>query len=629
MNLDGFLERRSPGALIGVLVVATGLRLWGVVHDLPFSYFGDELHLMKRAMAMGTGDLNPHWFHKPAFLMYLLLGGYGSYFAFGWMVGLFHSTDEFAAHFLANTGPFLLIGRLIVLSSGVATVYVVYRLGRLVSGRASGGLAGALVAAVMVPMVAGSQHIKEDVPAGFLLALSLLAYLGTRDSARLRPLVWAALLAGASAGTKYYGVVLLPGFGLLELWRGLSGRASWRAVAGRSILLAVLFGTGFFVTSPYHVLDPTARSFVLNPQGAEQFAEDQGSLGPEPRPWYGPVTHFLGTLVTLDSLGLPLALLAALGFAAVWLNPRTRAYGVLVGVPLAGFVGAAVTIAAYHAEPRHLNAIYPLLATLVWPGAALLAGLVGSPRSVAAVALAIVVAASIPSAGTAIVHDREVVRLDSRGVAYRWVVKELPREARILLDDYGPPVNPNSTAAARMRTRLAGLEPGPYTLAQGTRLRLLSAYPPEDGRDIDELGHQWWTGRELSDLELSASAYHRDMGNPLISRQPKSVSGYRAEGVRFVVTNSAAKSRYRTDQARNAFPSFARFYAGLEQEATLIKTIDPDAWNGKGPLIWIYDLAPSEPSGPAGIRADGSARPDATSLEEDRARSPMAVSSRP
>ena len=61
----------SRWALAGILLLAAGIRLWGLFHDLPFSYFGDELHFMKRSMALGTGDLNPHWFHKPALFMYV------------------------------------------------------------------------------------------------------------------------------------------------------------------------------------------------------------------------------------------------------------------------------------------------------------------------------------------------------------------------------------------------------------------------------------------------------------------------------------------------------------------------------------------------------------------------------
>src|SRR3954447_11280476 len=123
------LARNGPEALprlalAGVLLLAAVLRLWAVRHDLPFSYYGDELHFMRRAMAVGTGDLNPHWFHKPAFFMYVLAFCYGLYFLAGRIVGWFGSTAEFGARFLFDPSPFLLIGRLAVAACGVATVYV-------------------------------------------------------------------------------------------------------------------------------------------------------------------------------------------------------------------------------------------------------------------------------------------------------------------------------------------------------------------------------------------------------------------------------------------------------------------------------------------------------------------------
>ena len=179
---DTASDRAPRLALSLVLLVAAALRLWAVRHDLPFSYFGDELHFMRRAMAVGTGDLNPHWFHKPAFLMYLLAFCYGLYFLFGRIAGAFHSTAEFGAHFLFNPTSFLVIGRLLVAACGVATVYVVYRIGRKVFANPWAGIAGATVAAVLAPMVNSSRTIKSDVPCGLLMALSVWAFLGTRES---------------------------------------------------------------------------------------------------------------------------------------------------------------------------------------------------------------------------------------------------------------------------------------------------------------------------------------------------------------------------------------------------------------------------------------------------------------
>ena len=74
---------------MAVIGVATAMRVWGLFHDLPFSFYGDELHFIKRSMALGAGDLNPHWFHKPAFLMYMFAFFYGIYYLVGALFGRF------------------------------------------------------------------------------------------------------------------------------------------------------------------------------------------------------------------------------------------------------------------------------------------------------------------------------------------------------------------------------------------------------------------------------------------------------------------------------------------------------------------------------------------------------------
>ena len=103
-------------------------------------------------------------------------------------------------------------------------------------------------------------------------------------------------------------------------------------------------------------------------------------------------------------------------------------------------------------------------------------------------------------------------------------------------------------------------------------------------------GHAWWLPRELSDEELRSDWHHRDMGNPLIDRVPKDVATYRAEGIVWVVTNSAAQERYfSSPEEAQAFPSSHRFYTEL-RALRPARTFDPKDWGGKGPVVWIYDL---------------------------------------
>jgi dolichyl-phosphate-mannose-protein mannosyltransferase len=605
-------DARSHGArlaLAAVLLLAAALRLWGLSHDLPFSYFGDELHFMKRAMALGTGDLNPHWFHKPAFLMYVLAFVYGLYFVVGRIAGRFGSTAEFGAQFLFAAGPFLLLGRLVVAACGVATVFVVDRIGRRVYGTPWAGVASALVAAVLVPMVISSQTIKSDVPCGLLMALSVWAWLGTRESPRLRPLALASLLAGVAMGTHYYGVVLVPAYLGMEALRAVSSEITWRTAVRRGALIVLLFVAGFFLASPFNFLDPTwgrdtfggvARTFGFGSQPAAVHYEPDSAreIRPGPATWAGAAVAFLRVAGSGEALGIALSLLVVAGLAATLARRETRWYGLLVLVPCLFFFLAAITVAAYHAQPRHLNALYPLLSTLVWPGAVVIARLVRLPeRRAPAAALALVAAICLPALARSVQYDRQINREDSRRVSYYWVLAELPADARILLDDYGPPLNPDTRAAARLAARLRTLPPGPFTQHQALRVELLRRFPPRDGRDLDELGHPWWLPREKTDEELRRDPRDLDMGNPLVSRQPRGLEEYRRQGIRYVITNSEARDQYFNPNPRSLrFPSFRRFYRELDGTLRL-RTFDPTAWGGKGPVIWIYDLAQPAPPG--------------------------------
>lgn len=604
-------ENRSAAAvaaLTAVLLIAALLRLWGLFHDLPFSYFGDELHFMKRSAALGTGDLNPHWFHKPALLMYVLAFADGLYYLVGRLTGQFDSTAAFGARLLTDPAPFLLLGRTVVFLTGLATVFVVWRIARRVFGTVAAAFSAGLVTAVLAPMVASSQVIKSDVPSGLLIALSVLVYLRTREDGRRRWLILATLLAGAAMGTHYYGVVLVPTYGLMELGRALTRRDPWGKAILRAAVVPVLFTLGFFLTSPYNFLDPLWPSAMAE-QLQKTFFPEPGQVHFEPdsktafepgtkEAWWGASMAFLRVMTSSKSMSLTLTILAALGMIETLRRRETRWYGLLVLIPFAFFFLAAITVAAYHAQPRHLNAVYPLLATLVWPGALLLAGLLPAarrqPRLAGGIALVVVALACIPSFAETAQTNREITRLDSRLVSYHWILKNLPADARILVDDYGPILQPDQDALDRQRAVLMTLEKGPFTHHQGTRLALLQRYPPREGRNIDELGHQWWLPAEKTNAELRSNDRDLDMGNPIVSRQPKTLAEYRAEGVRYVVTNSDAQKVY-FDPKRGlttTFPSFTRFYRELGALRPL-RQFDPEEWGGKGPVIWIYDLGTS------------------------------------
>ncbi|MDX6750021.1 glycosyltransferase family 39 protein [Geminicoccaceae bacterium 1502E] len=586
-----------------ILAAAALIRLGGLFHDLPVSYFGDELHLVRRAMAMGTGDLNPHWIHKPTFLIYLLLGVYGAFYVAGSLLGAFASPDAFGAFFLAEIGPFLLLGRLLVLAFGMASVVLVHRITLRVMDDRRAALAAAAAAAVVLPMVALSQVVKMDVPAACLLLAAVLAYLVAQEREGSGWLILAAVLAGLSAATKYYGVTLVPVIAVCESWRWWRGEIDGRRWLRRGLLAAAAFFGAFFVGSPFTFIDPSVRETFLGM--AQTFALNEvAEWNPDSEvSWtYGigavpaATLFFLRQLIAPDALGWPFAALALAGILACLRQVRRRRAALILLGPVLVFLVPATTLWAFHVDARHLNAVVPLLLPFLYPGARLLTGSLRRAKG-RLLAHALLAAAILPYALASVAHDAEIMRLDSRKVAADWIVREIAPDTRILLEDYGPFLSPGPQAVARLRTRLESLPVlDAFTVAQAKRLELLAAHPPRRHFNLDELGHVWWWPHELTEEEIRASARHRRQGNPLKSWLPKSLAAYRSDGYRYIVTNSKAQDYYSDPGAADAYPSITRFHAELKA-LTPTACFDPASWNGKGPVVWVYDLLspPAEP----------------------------------
>ena len=177
--------------------------------------------------------------------------------------------------------------------------------------------------------------------------------------------------------------------------------------------MGVLFLAGFFLSSPYNFLDPTwvrdstagvRKSLGLAKETGTQFEPDTDRVQTRPRGrWGGAAVHFFKVVLGRRVLGIALSFLVTLGLIATLARRETRWYGLLVLIPSLFFFLAAITVAAYHVQPRHLCALYPLLATLAWPGALALLGPFRMPeprRRQAAVALAAL--ASLPTLAEAV-----------------------------------------------------------------------------------------------------------------------------------------------------------------------------------------------------------------------------------
>ena len=146
----------------------------GLAFGLPAVYNPDEIAIVSRALAFAKGDLNPHNFLYPTFYFYALFAWIGAYFAGAWAVGAVPSIAAFQTQFFVDPSGVYLAGRALGVACGVATVGVLYALGRRAVD-ATTGLVAALFLAVAPTAVRDAHYVKHDVPVTLAIVAAYLA----------------------------------------------------------------------------------------------------------------------------------------------------------------------------------------------------------------------------------------------------------------------------------------------------------------------------------------------------------------------------------------------------------------------------------------------------------------------
>ena len=194
---------RGHLVLVGILLVAAGLRFWGLSFGLPHDHCRpDENLLVHHALSIGAGDLNPHAFYWPTLHFYLLALVFGVYFVAASAVDAFSGLQEFELYFHLDPSPFYLLGRSLSALFGTATVWLTYKIGRMLGDHRAGQIS-ALFLAVCFLHVRDSHFLTTDVPATFYFVASCGMTLRYAKMGRTRDLYWGATLLGFAASTKY------------------------------------------------------------------------------------------------------------------------------------------------------------------------------------------------------------------------------------------------------------------------------------------------------------------------------------------------------------------------------------------------------------------------------------------
>ena len=562
--------------LIAILVLALALRLKGVAYGLPYSFVNsDESMVVPKAFHAAQGHLNPQFFFYPSLYFYLTGALYVLAAPVWWLSG--HGNFLSQSAFVVDPGPYFLLGRLLSVAMGTASVYLVYRLGRDGFGRAAGLLA-ALFLAVAPLHVAYSHMAVTDVTAvAFALLALVLLHLaarggdpgpadvgggggdeaaggdqsrphraagrpaGERRAARL--LVLGAVAAGLATSTKYnLGMLVLPA--TVAAVYACRGEVARRAAAGgraalvwlRVLVLRVYLpmAVAFVVASPFVLLD--APHFIRDFRRQSQIM-DRGWLGFEHVGngfWFNVTPNLTG------AVGVVLVVLGAAGVIwALWRRTRLDLLLAPYVVVYFVYIGTWKELA-----DRYLLPIVPLLILLaVRLCVEAVTRVQPRTRRVALPVVAVVLAAAfVPPLVSSIAFDRELSGTDTREVAREWIQRHVPAGSLIAVENYGPPLVREEQVA---HYRAAGLDPVAYRLL---RLKLPAPGTPDRSRDLARL---------------------------------------RRRGVQYVLVSSRVYDRVRA--APEVYPTIVAFYDKLAREAELVKEFRPGP-DERGPVLRLYRL---------------------------------------
>ena len=219
--------------------------------------------------------------------------------------------------YLAGTLGFLLkdaelAGRLLSLICGIASIYLVYRLTRLISGEAAATLS-AFVCALAGLHIGYSTTSSSEMSYLFFLLMGLVGFFEYQTSGNFRPLVWGAICFSVGSGIRYEAWIFFPFLCLLLVWpvtsffrAGLWPGRRWLGLA----LFVLLGGAWIILWSAFswaHWGDPLHAVHLNKAFIQEQSSE---SLRPLPYRFSLPVGVILLSLSPLPFVGALYAIIA-------------------------------------------------------------------------------------------------------------------------------------------------------------------------------------------------------------------------------------------------------------------------------------------------------------------------------
>lgn len=565
--------------LVLMLALALALRLLGIDFGLPYVFYPDEAVIVNHAVAFGTGDLNPHYFNYPSLYMYVMFVIYGLIYVVGWLTGIFASTADFARLFFNDVTLFYLPGRLISALCGVASVAMVFLLGRR-AYNVRVGLISASFLAFSVLHVQFSHFVKTHVPAGLLVIVGLyMAWSIYNGKDSLRRYIICGVVAGLAASTIYHAGFVLVSMVVAHVLRwhdSLTDAYKVRLLSTKIIIMVIACFVFFVLGTPFALLDWPSFIRDLTCAAAGRFAGGFWERG-----------TFYPFTCLLTSMGFPLGIVSLLGMGYTLFRHRPIDL-ILLSQPL--FLAGFLMLFAVK-EPHHMLIAFPALTIL---GASFVADIVGwiiRQRSLRAGLLVLVtVLILVNPAGISFQNSHKLTLPDTRDLSRIWIEENILPGSKIVMDtgkyysgEFGPPIRPSKWTLEQFIARAESVAEKSLPRTDGSRItgysgeaeyfrQYLRAIGDEPGYDIVQILHD--QGSQRADV--------------------LTLDEYLSRGIQYAIVSDKGWKQYGLGSRRpHKAAKYRNFYQALESCATLLKEFKPSD-KIVGPTLRIYKL-PSSP----------------------------------
>jgi Dolichyl-phosphate-mannose-protein mannosyltransferase len=438
MTVRGLSISRSTLILLIVFALALGLRLWGVNFGLPFVYHPDEGALTMPALnILRTGDYRPIRLDYGSAYIYALTALYIPYFLYGAWRGYFTTVADlpvFADYHRIGAYAYpavFLLPRVLTALLGALSVLVVFSLAKRLGGPRAGLIAAALLA-IMSLHVSNSHFATVDVPMTFVLMLAMTRILDVYERGDWRDYVWAGILVGLCASTKFTGGV---GFVALLVAHFLRARDGSQRFNHRLAIGAAATAGGFLIGTPYALDLPYFLNWLaVNVQWYGSAAGEPGVAIGDPT-WF----FYLKELVWNPSILIVVA--GAVGIGILARRDWRRGF-VLLAFPVAYGV---LIVSQASRFPRFLVPILPFLSLGAGIALDTMAGWLrarwhpANGRAKWSIIALLALVGVFPFAAT-IQQDALLAVPDVRTVVFDWYKANISPEAKVAADPTGPPL---------------------------------------------------------------------------------------------------------------------------------------------------------------------------------------------